>query len=122
MKRKMIGAAAAYMAGLFFASFFSDIPLLVITAVILAAALLTVKRYGFKATDYGIMAVFFMTAVAVFGIYTAVRYRPALEMDGRTGSFRGEVEEVNHYEGGNSSYILKGRIDGDISAKVTFYS
>ncbi len=118
----MIGAAAAYMAGLFFASFFSDIPLLVITAVILAAALVTVRRYGFKAADYGIMAVFFTAAVMAFGIHTAVRYRPAVKMDGRTGSFRGEVAEVSRYEGGNSSYILKGRINGRIPAKVTFYT
>jgi len=51
MKRKMIGAAAAYMAGLFFASFFSDIPCLVILSLILAAALLAGRKYGFKAGD-----------------------------------------------------------------------
>ncbi len=121
MKRKMIGAAAAYMAGLFFASFFSDIPCLVILSLILAAALLAGRKYGFKAGDYIMLAVFFVSAVSVFSIYTAVRYKPAIEMDGREGSFRGEVTEVYRYSGNNSSYIIDGRINGDIPAKVSFY-
>lgn len=121
MKRKMIGAAVAYMAGLFFASFFSNIPFLVILSLILAAALLIGRKYGFKAGDYVMLAVFFVSAVSVFGIYTEVRYRPAAEMDGREGSFCGEVTEVYRYSGNNSSYVLEGRINGDIAAKISFY-
>lgn len=121
MKRKMIGAAAAYMAGLFFASFFSNIPFLVILSLILAAALLIGRKYSFKAGDYLMLAVFFTSAAAVFSVYTAVRYLPAVEMDGKEGSFRGEVIEAYRYSGSNSSYILRGRINDEISAKISFY-
>ncbi|WP_173385139.1 ComEC/Rec2 family competence protein [Ruminococcus flavefaciens] len=121
MKRKMIGAAAAYMAGLFFASFFSNIPFLVILSMILAAALLVGRKYGFKAGDYLMLSVFFVSAVSVFSICTAVRYKPVVEMVGKEGCFRGEVVEAYRYSGSNSSYILRGRINDEISAKISFY-
>ena len=121
MKRKMIGAAAAYMAGLFFASFFSNIPFLVILSLILAAALLVGRKYGFKAGDYLMLSVFFVSAVSVFSICTAVRYKPVVEMVGKEGCFRGEVVEAYRYSGSNSSYILRGRINDEISAKISFY-
>ena len=117
----MIGAAAAYMAGLFFASFFSSILPLIITTAVIAAALIVTVKYGFKPADYAVIAVFFMAAVAVFSIFTAVRYRPAADMDGKSGSFRGEVTDVSRYTGDNNTYILKGKINGEISAKVSFF-
>lgn len=117
----MIGAAAAYIAGLFFASFFTDPVLLSITAIVIAAALLIGKRYNFRIADLCIMAVFFGSAVLVFSIYTAMRFTPAVKADGQSGSFSGKVIRVHHYSGDNSSYILKGRINGDLKAKLSFY-
>lgn len=122
MKRKMIGAAASYMAGLFFASFFTAKALLLIFLAMIAAALYIARRYGFKKADYFIMTAFFIAAASVFQIYSAVRYAPAVAMDGKSGSFCGEVTEVVRYDRESSSYILDGKINGDISAKVSFYS
>ena len=48
MKRKMIGAAAAYMAGLFFASFFTVPVGVTVFAALSAAVVLIGNRYGFK--------------------------------------------------------------------------
>ena len=118
----MIGAAAAYMAGLFFASFFTAPALLLCLSVIIVSALLLGRHYDFKATDYVVMGASFTAAICAFTAYTAMRYDPAVEMNGKTASFSGEVVEAVHYDGGSSSYILKGRINGDISAKVSFYS
>ena len=118
----MIGAAAAYMAGLFFASFFNKPVLLLITAAVIAAALAVGRSYGFKRSDRILMTVFFAAAVCVFRVYSCAVYGPAAAMDGCTGSFRGRVTEVRHYSGDNSMYILKGRINGKISAKVSFYT
>ena len=117
----MIGAAAAYMAGLFFASFFTDPVLIFITIWIIAAVLLIGRKYNFRLTDYGIMAAFFGSAVLVFSIYTALRYTPAVKADGQSGRFSGKVLSVQHYSGDNSSYILKGKINGDLKAKLSFY-
>ncbi|SHM32341.1 ComEC/Rec2 family competence protein [Ruminococcus flavefaciens] len=122
MKRKMIGAAAAYMAGLFFASFFTDTALLLIFSAMLAGALVIAWRYGFRKNDHILMGAFFGAAICIFSAYSAVRYYPAVAMDGKSGSFKGEVKEVVRYDGGNTSYILSGMINDDISAKITFYS
>lgn len=117
----MIGAAAAYMAGLFFASFFTDPALLLTTAAIIAAALLAGRKYGFRTADYIMMTVCFAAAVSVFSIYTHIKYVPVVRMDGCEGSFSGDVEEVQHYSSNNAQYILKGKINGDINAKVTLF-
>ena len=118
----MISAAAAYMAGLFFASFFT-VPVLLITfSTMLAAALVIVRKYGARKGDYTVLGVFFAAAVCIFSAYSAIRYYPAVAMDGKSESFKGEVSDVVRYEGGSASYTLSGRINDDISAKVSFYS
>jgi len=122
MKRKMIGAAAAYMAGLFFASFYTMPPLLIMLSAAIAAALIAGRRYGFKAADHVMMACFFAAAAAAFYTYSGIKYYPVVCLDGENGSFSGEVAEARHFGGDNSSYILKGRINGRINAKVSFYS
>ena len=122
MKRKMIGAAAAYMAGLFFASFFTDPPVLMIFSLVIAAACISGLHFGFKWKDIALMAVFFAASVGVYSAYTAVRYEPAVALNGSSGSFRGEVSDVQYYSGENASYTLSGRINGNIRAKVTYYS
>lgn len=122
MKRKMIGAAAAYMAGLFFASFFTSPVLLTGFCVVMAAALAVTRRYGFRKGDYVLVGAVFAAAVMAFSAYTALRYAPAVSMDGREGNFCGEVTQVHRGSGDNASYILKGSINGDTKAKVSWYS
>ena len=117
----MIGAAAAYIAGLFFASFFTMPPLLIILSAAIGVSLAAGRKYFFKAADHIMMAGFFAAAVAVFSLYSGIRYYPAVKLDGENGSFSGEVTEARHFSGDNSSYILKGKINGKISAKVCFY-
>ena len=122
MKRKMIGAAAAYMAGLFFASFFTDPAILIIFSMVIAAACIVGIRFGFKRKDIALMALFFAASAGVFSVYTSVRYKPVAAMNGSSGSFVGKVTDVKYYSGENASYTLNGRINGDIRAKVTYYS
>ncbi len=122
MKRKMIGAAAAYMAGLFFASFFTSPALIVGFAAVIAAAAAVGRRYGFKAFDFGVMSVFFAAAMIVFSVYTAVNHDRCMTMEDCKGSFRGEVTDAVRYSGERSNYILSGCINGDIPARVSFYT
>lgn len=109
------------MAGLFFASFFSDISALALTAAIAAAALVLGGRRGFRAVDYVVICASFVCAAAVFGIYTSLRYAPAVSYRGSSGSFRGEVVEAIRLDSDSSSYILNGSINGDTPVKVSFY-
>ena len=118
----MIGAAAAYMAGLFFASFFTVQVGVIAFAALSAVVVLIGKRYDFKACDHILMAAFFIAAVTVFSVYTSLRYDRCMTMDGRSGSFEGEVTSALHYSGDSSAYIVNGTINGDIPAKVSFYT
>ena len=118
----MIGAAAAYIAGLFFASFFNEPALLVIAVAVLVSALAAGRKNGFRLSDYVMMSAFFGAAIIAFSLYSEFRYKPVAALDGTEGSFFGSVTEAQHYRGDNSLYILKGRINGEISADISFYS
>lgn len=118
----MIGAAAAYMAGLFFASILSDIPSLIIFGCFTIGALAVSIKYKFRAADYVIIMSFFIAASAVFLTYTSLRYAPAKALRGSEGTFKGEITDLKRYNGEYSNYTLKGKINGNIPAKVTFYT
>lgn len=118
----MIGAAAAYMAGLFFASFFTDVVLLIIFSFLMISACIIGIHYGFKSKDIALMAVFFAASVGAFNAYTALRYRPVVAYCDSVGSFCGEVTDIRRYSGGNELYTLNGRIDGKVNSKVTYFT
>ena len=109
MKRKMIGAASAYIAGLFFAFFFINVyaPVILTAAVIFTAAF--GKRQGFSRLDFAALALFFTAAVCVGAL--SVRNEKVLceQYEGRTLPFTGKVTEVRSYPGDKCSYTLKGR-------------
>lgn len=115
----MIGASAAYIAGLFFASFFMGaIPLLLIAA----ASLLIGKLQRFKKSDYILIAVSFTAAFTVSSLYTHLRYDKIVSYDGKTGTFSGEVTDIRRYGGETRSYILRGELGGMKNVRVRIYS
>lgn len=118
MKRKIIGAAAAYMSGLFFASFFTDLSGIIAAAAVgLAFAAVCIKR-GFSRADLAMMSICFMTAVGANTAYTRLAYAPVVRYDGTSGSFTGKVTDFDVYDGDFAVYTLKGRINGDTPAKI----
>ncbi|MCM1529571.1 MAG: ComEC family competence protein [Alistipes sp.] len=122
MKRKMIGAAAAYLSGLFFASFFTGTAAAVL--LICAAVIIFIcgSRRGFKAADYICIVICFMAAVTVNRLYTVFRYDKIMAYDGTVGNFQGEVIDYDIYDGDRASYILEGTIDGGQKAKICLYA
>lgn len=119
MKRKMIGAAAAYIAGLFFASFFMGaIPFLLISL----AVLLIGKSQNLKVSDYILIAVSFSAAVAVSSIYTRCHYDKITAYDGKTGTFSGEVIDIRRFSGENTLYILKGSLYDIKNVRICVFS
>lgn len=117
----MIGAAAAYMSGLFFASSFTGgIGLLILASAVLAVAAVG-RKNGFRRVDYVIMAVCFTAAFAVSSAYTMLRYRPVAALDGTTGSFTGRVTDITEYEREYAAYILTGCTDSGVRVNVTYY-
>ncbi len=118
----MIGAAAAYMSGLFFALFFTDAK--GVLMYLSAAVIVYVygRRRGFRLADYAVITVSFAAAAALSLSYTALSYERINGYAGKTGSFTGEVTGITRYEEGNTAYTLKGRIDGETPAKIMIYS
>ena len=122
MKRKMILAAAAYMSGLFFASFFTGIS----GAIALGAAVCGVfavgRLRGMTKRDVLIAVCCFAAAVGYIRIYTAVSYDKVTAYGGTEGSFSGRVAGIKSYPGEKALYTLKGRVNGSRTAKITVYT
>lgn len=118
----MIGAAAAYVSGLFFASFFFDN--IGIIAALCTAVLIAI--YGrlkcFKAVDYLILAVFFVGAVTVNRSYTHFVYDEIRAYSGKEGSFCGEITDYTVYDGDFASYTLKGQINNSQNARISVFT
>ncbi len=118
----MIGAAAAYVSGLFFASFFFDN-----TGIIIAlCTALLIAIYGrlkcFKAVDYLILAVFFVGAVTVNRCYTHFVYDEIRAYSETEGSFCGEITDYSVYDGDFAAYTLKGKINNSQNARISVFT
>ncbi len=116
MKRKMIGAAAAYLAGLFFASFFTGIT----SAVIFITLAILVFAGGIRGKDLILLLVFFAAAFAVSKTYERFYYDRIVNYSGSTGNFSGEITGIESYAGDLSLYTLKGELNGISDVKVTY--
>lgn len=122
MKRKMIGAAAAYMSGLFFAFFFTDIYGVVIFAAVSVIVFFGAKKRGFGMRDLCIIAVFFLIAFGVGKLHDYLCYDMIMNYSGHISSFSGKVSDYDIHERDGVSYVLEGRINEFQKAKVYMYS
>ncbi len=118
----MIGAAAAYLSGLFFASFFKVTEAAVLAICAAVIVLICGIRRGFKMADYLCIIICFGTAIAVNRLYTVCRYDRIAAYDGAVGDFKGEVIDYDIYDGDRAAYILEGRINGGLKAKISLYT
>ncbi len=112
----MIGAAAAYLAGLFFASFFTGIT----SAVIFITLAILVFAGGIRGKDLILLLVFFAAAFAVSKTYERFYYERIVNYSGSTGNFSGEITGIESYAGDLSLYTLKGELNGISDVKVTY--
>lgn len=118
----MIGAAAAYVSGLFFASFFFDSTsiLLALSAVVILAVYGKIR--SFKAVDYIIIALFFAGAVAVNRCYTHFVYDKITSYAQTEGSFSGEIIDYTEHNRDLASYTLKGSINDNCNARLNIFT
>ena len=121
MKRKMIGAAAAYMSGLFFASFFITPGGLSILLAGAVGLILALHRRLISSRDIILLLGVFTIAV---GVYTAADYNAeklVKTYSGKQCSFSGEVTDITLHSGGKASYVLTGTASGR-KVKVSIYT
>lgn len=117
----MIGAAAAYMSGLFFASFFTEGSDFLLLAGLFPVFFIIAKLVKLPAGDSLLLALFFGAACCAGGFYDHFVYGRITAYDGVTGSFTGTISDVQFYDGDKASYTLEGEINGVRQAKITFY-
>lgn len=117
----MIGAAAAYMAGLFFASFFTGIYIPIFIAS--AALLLTIgRKNGFSKKDVIMLVIVFSVGGGATLLRNEFYCKKLTAYNGSSGTFSGTVKDIKHYEGDKAAYTLQGRINESQKAKVSFYT
>ncbi|MDE6665562.1 MAG: ComEC/Rec2 family competence protein [Ruminococcus sp.] len=122
MKRKMIGITAGYVSGLFFASFFTDLWHLLIPAGIFLAFVLIGIQNKFSVNDFAMVAISFALAFVSGEMYTHFVYNDIISYNNTEGSFSGIIEDYDSYDNDKARYILKGKINGVCTARISFYS
>lgn len=66
------------------------------------------------------LAVCFVVACGV-SVFCGASRSEIISYDGREGSFVGEVTDIRELDEDRASYILSGKIDGEVSAKIRYY-
>lgn len=117
----MIGAAAAYMSGLFFASFFTKGSDLLLLAGMLPLFYVITRVFKISFGDFALISLFFTTAYAVGILSGLFIQRPLTEYDGSYASYSGKVESIKYYDGAKAQYTLNGKINDSTEAKIIFF-
>lgn len=121
MKRKMIGAAAAYMSGLFFASFFSEGSGFLLIAGLFPLFCFTTLKLKAKISDIIMMICCFVAAFMAYQLHTHFVYDKIIAFGNSEVSFCGEITDIDYSANGKASYTIDGSINGDVNAEITFF-
>ncbi len=122
MVRKMAYIGSAYLIGLFSASFFTYYADLILALTLFIAAILSTIIFRSKSVKYSVCLISAAAAFMVYGLYDCFVYRNIILYDGCDVEIKGIVSEVNHHDSDKSSYTVKGVINDDAEAYVTFYT
>lgn len=131
MVRKMAYIGFSFIAGMFFASFFSLYIAAAVFGVMgaISAAFFAVKRRKcpHKADGQIVMTLTVCLISASvgalrYGIYNANVYNKTVAFDGRQVSVSGKITECKVLSSGTAIYTVKGKINGEVKATVSFFS
>ncbi len=122
MKRKMAYIGTFYLAGLFSASFLSRGFNLAAAAVFVLTAVSAIAVYKGK---YIKIAVCFFSAAAgmfLYSAYDVLVYDNIIKYNGCDVEVVGKVLDCSEYSGDKTLYTVKGIINGDAAAEVSFFT
>lgn len=122
MVRKMAYIGSSYLIGLFFASFFTYNVNFCILSAIIISAVISVILFKSKSTKYSVCVLSASAAMLIYSLYDMTVYQNIVKYDGYDVEIKGIVTDVNMYDGDNSSYTVKGVINGDIEANISFFT
>ena len=113
---------SSYLLGLFFASFL-DIGVNILAAF--SAAVVSVMAlilFGKKSVKISVCIISAAAAMLVYGLYDCFVYRNIVKYDGCEVEIKGVITDYTEYGGDKTAYIIKGVINGDVTAEVSCYT
>ncbi len=131
MVRKMAYIGFSFIAGMFFASFFSlyiSLAVFMLLAVISAVFFaLKKKKYPHANDRYFTVPLAVCLISAVIGVfryslYSMNVYDKTVAYDGQQMNFSGQITECRILSTGSAIYTAKGRINDEVKATVSFFS
>ena len=122
MKRKMAYIGTFYLIGLFSASFLSRGHNLAAAAVLVLSAVSAIAVYRKRFLKAAVCL--FSTAVGMFlySGYDLLVYEDIVKYDGCDVEVTGKILDFSEYSGDITLYTVKGVINGDVSAELSFFA
>lgn len=113
---------SSYLIGLFCASFL-DIGVNILAAVsVILIAVLSLVLFGKKSVKASVCIISAAAAMLLYGLYDWLAYRNIVKYDGCEVEVKGVITDYTEYGGDKTAYIIKGVINGDVTAKVSCYT
>ncbi len=122
MTRKMAWIGSFYLIGLFAASFFEVGINIIIASSLTSFSALTLCVYRKKYIKPSVCAISAAAGLFLYSFYGIFVYEKAVEYDGCNVAVTGTIIDCADYSGDNSSYTVKGRINGGTAVKVTCFT
>ncbi|MCM1330776.1 MAG: competence protein ComEC family protein, partial [Ruminococcus sp.] len=122
MVRKMAYIGSSYLIGLFFASFLN------VSANVLAAfsaivvSVTAMILFGRKSFKISVCVISGAAAMLLYGLYEQFVYKNIIKYDGCEVEIKGVITDCTELRGDKTSYIVKGVINGDVTAKISCYA
>lgn len=119
----MIGAAAAYMSGLFFASFFTEgSDFLLLAVSIPMFFMICVAILKFRCGTILMLLISFGAGLGAYRYHTENVYDNIMKYEGQTCSYSGKIIAQKEHASARCTYTLDGTINGETHARITFYA
>lgn len=122
MKRKMAYIGTFYLIGLFSASFLSRSYNLAAAAVIVLSAVSAIVIYRKKYLKSVICLFSAAVGMLLYSAYDRFVYENIVKYDGYDVEVTGKLLDFNEYSKDLTLYSVKGTLNGDVSAYVTFFA
>lgn len=122
MKRKMAYIGSFYLIGLFSASFLSGGCSTAVAAALALSAVSAAAVYGKRYANAAVCLLSAALGLLLYAGYERLVYDNIVKYDGYDVKITGKLLDFSEYSGDITLYTVKGVINGDVSAEVSFFS
>lgn len=121
MVRKMAYIGFSWLLGLFFASFFSFDTVIKACAVLGAAILILLLIMKKRSVTAIICCIFFAVGSLYYCLFDKTEYQDTVKYNNLTVTVDGTIQDYTDHKGDMTSYLIKGRINGETTALIQCY-